>query len=123
MGKLIGLLALLFVNLTTVALAECPPYDRNDYRHWVDEDKDCQNTRHEVLIAESSTPVGFKTSKGYRVVSGSCLGAYSGDVFTDASLLDIDHLVPLKEAHESGGFDWDADRRRDYANDLSDPTP
>jgi len=29
--------------------------------------------------------------------------------------------VTLKEAHESGGFDWDADRRRDYANDLSDP--
>ena len=77
----------------------------------------------EVLIEESLTPVTFKTDKGCRVVSGNWLGAYSGDVFTDASLLDIDHLVPLKEAHESGGFDWDADRRRDYANDLSDPTP
>ena len=66
MGKLIGLLALLFVNLSTVALAECPPYDRNDYRHWVDEDKDCQNTRHEVLIEESRTPVTFKTDKGCR---------------------------------------------------------
>ena len=74
-----------------------------------------------MLIEESLTPVTFKTDKGCRVVSGSWLGAYSGDVFTDASLLDIDHLVPLKEAHESGGFDWDADRRRDYANDLSDP--
>ena len=55
------------------------------------------------------------------MVSGSWLGAYSGDVFTDASKLDIDQLVPLKEAHESGGYAWDAARRRDYANDLSDP--
>jgi len=42
-------------------------------------------------------------------------------MITDASKLDIDHLIPLKETLESGGFDWDADRRRDYANDLSDP--
>jgi hypothetical protein len=65
--------------------------------------------------------VKFNTDKGCRVVSGSWFGKYSGDVFTDASKLDIDHLVPLKEAHESGGFAWDAARRRDYANDLSDP--
>jgi hypothetical protein len=121
MGKLIGLLALLFVNLSTVALADCPPYDRKVWRHWVDEDRDCQNARHEVLIAESTTPVGFKTAKNCRVVSGNWLGAYSGKVFTDASQLDIDHLVPLKEAHESGGHAWDAYKRRDYANDLSDP--
>ena len=35
--------------------------------------------------------------------------------------MDINHLVPLKEAHESGGFAWDAAKRRDYANGLSDP--
>jgi len=40
---------------------------------------------------------------------------------TDASKLDIDPLVPLKEAHESGGHAWYPDKRRDYANDLSDP--
>ena len=52
-----------------------------------------------MLIEESLTPVTFKTEKGCRVVSSSWLGAYSGNVFTDASKLDIDHLVPLKEAH------------------------
>ena len=74
-----------------------------------------------MLIEESLEPVVFKTSKGCRVISGSWNDPYSGKTITDASKLDIDHLVPLKEAHESGGIDWDADRRRDYANDLSDP--
>ena len=55
------------------------------------------------------------------MVSGSWSEPYSRKTITDASQLDIDHLVPLKEAHESGGFAWDADRRRDYANDLSGP--
>ena len=115
------ILTLLAASLTTNTFADCPPYDRKDYRHRTDDDKDCQNTRHEVLVEESLTPVTFRTSKGCKVISGSWLGAYSGKVFTDASKLDIDHLVPLKEAHESGGYAWDAYKRREYANDLSDP--
>ena len=114
-------LLLLLLLLPAYALAECPAYDRKAWKHWVDADRDCQNTRHEVLIEESQTPVVFKTEKGCKVVAGSWMGAYSGEVFTDASKLDIDHMVPLKEAHESGGYAWDAYRKRDYANDLSDP--
>jgi len=121
MRILLTILLLLLTSTLLSASPACPAYDRKAWKHWVDEDKDCQNTRHEVLIEESRTPVTFKTDKGCRVVSGSWLGAYSGDVFTDASKLDIDHLVPLKETHQSGGFSWDAARRRDYANDLSDP--
>ena len=29
-------------------------YERTDLKHWVDEDRDCQNARHELLI-EAST--------------------------------------------------------------------
>lgn len=35
-----------------------------------------------------------------------------------ATKLDIDHVVPLAEAWDSGASKWDADRREQYANDL-----
>ena len=85
------------------------------------EDRDCQNARHEVVIAESTLPVGFKTSEGCHVVSRNWSDPYSSKTIKNASNLDIDHLVSLKGVHESGGFVWDAAKRRDYANDLSDP--
>ncbi|MEO3788049.1 HNH endonuclease family protein [Actinocorallia sp. B10E7] len=34
---------------------------------------------------------------------------------------DIDYMVPLAEAWNSGAYEWTAQRRQDYANDLGDP--
>ena len=99
-------------------------YDRSDWRHWVDTDSDCQNTRAEILIAESRTPVSFAPRDDNdlcRVIRGQWLGPWSGETFTDASDVDIDHHVPLAHAHEAGGWQWSPDRKRAYANDLSIP--
>lgn len=96
-------------------------YDRSDWRHWVDTDRDCQNTRAEALIAESLATVTFASDEECRVTGGEWLGPWSGEVFTDAGDVDIDHHVPLGHAHESGGWDWDKERKRAYANDLSHP--
>ena len=99
-------------------------YDRGDWRHWVDVDGDCQNTRAEVLIAESSAPVAFAPrddNDQCRVIRGQWRGPWSGEIFTDAGEVDIDHHVPLAHAHESGGWQWSADRKRAYANDISNP--
>ena len=99
-------------------------YDRGNWRHWVDADRDCQNTRAEVLIAESRAAVSFAPrddNDQCRVVSGQWRGPWSGAIFTDAGEVDIDHHVPLAHTHESGGWQWNADRKRDYANDLSIP--
>lgn len=98
------------------ALAE--RYDRALYRHWVDDDGDCQDTRQEVLVAESVEPPVLD-EKGCKVVSGKWLDPYTGEAITDPRRLDIDHMVPLSEAHRSGAYAWTKEQRRAFANDLS----
>ena len=98
--------------------ADIPDYDRDDWRHWADVDGDCQNARHEVLVAESLVAVTFKTDQQCQVVSGEWFAAFTGTTVTEASRVDIDHMVPLANAHRSGVWAWDADRKRAYANDL-----
>ena len=95
------------------------PYDRSEWKHWIDADDDCQNARHEVLISESAAPVEFKDSDECEVTIGRWIGPYTGDVFTDPRDLDIDHMVPLVNAHKSGGYAWNQKRKKEYANDLT----
>ena len=101
--------------------AGIPAYDRNQWRHWGDDDGDCQNTRHEVLIERSRAPVTFKTESQCQVVAGYWIGLYTNMAVASASDLDVDHMVPLKNSHDSGGWAWDAAKKEAYANDLSDP--
>ena len=81
-------------------------YDREEWSHWIDEDGDCQDTRQEVLIEESVGLVSYTDSRQCRVASGVLTGPYTGEEFTDLGELDIDHMVPLAEAHSSGGWTW-----------------
>ncbi|MCI0628233.1 MAG: HNH endonuclease family protein [Acidobacteria bacterium] len=106
-----------------VLTAAIPAYDRDDWKHWIDADGDCQNTRNEVLIRDSTAPVTFKPradGKQCTVSSGRWVDPYSTEIFTDPKDLDIDHVVALQNAHLSGGWSWDAEKRKDYANSLAD---
>ncbi len=96
------------------------PYDRNLYGGWIDADGDCQNTRQEVLIAESLVPVTLD-GRGCKVLAGRWHDPFTGRTFTNPRKLDIDHFVPLAEVHRSGGAAGPPAQRKQYANDLSDP--
>ena len=96
-----------------------PDYNRGDWRHWIDADRDCQDARQEALIAESPSSVVYEARDECRVESGDWFGAYTGESFTDPGDLDVDHMVPLANAHRSGGWAWSKERKADYANDLS----
>ena len=94
-------------------------YNRKDYLpRWADADGDCQNTRQEVLIAESRVPVTLGP-RGCRVIAGQWHDPYTGRVFTNPHRLDIDHVVPLREAHDSGAASWPRSRKHAFANDLA----
>jgi hypothetical protein len=94
-------------------------YDRGLFRHWIDADRDGCDARKEVLIQESLTQVGLGDS--CRVETGSWLSVYDNQLIIDSSKLDIDHMIPLKEAWDSGANTWDAARRQAFANDLDLP--
>ena len=98
--------------------ADLPDYDRGDWRHWTDEDRDCQNARQEVLIAESATAVTFQSDDECRVATGQWTGPYTGQAVADPGSLDVDHMVPLANAHRSGAWAWDRERKREFANYL-----
>lgn len=96
-------------------------YNRDDWGSgWVDADGDCLSTRHEVLLSESLVDTTMDSS-GCKVIGGQWFAVFTGTYVDDPSSLDIDHFVPLANAHASGGWAWSADTKRDFYNDLTDP--
>ncbi|MCP3927242.1 MAG: HNH endonuclease [Desulfobacterales bacterium] len=110
-------LILTIIILLFATSAYSAKYNRKNWKHWIDADKDGQNTRHEILIRDNIGKIKFKTKKKRRVVSGKWICPYTGNTYYKASDMDIDHIVPLKEAWRSGGADWSKEKKRAFAND------
>ncbi|MDP4705848.1 MAG: HNH endonuclease family protein [Ilumatobacteraceae bacterium] len=94
-------------------------YDRDLFADWYDADRNGCNTRKEVLIAESLDPV--QIGSGCTITGGRWFSIYDNVETTDSSKFDIDHMVPLSEAWGSGAWNWNADQRKHFANDLDQP--
>lgn len=99
--------------------SQIPSYDRELYfGSWTDEDGDCQNTRAEVLIQESLSVLGFRSSSNCVVDNGEWLDPYTNNLYYFASELDVDHVVPLYNAWQSGAYLWNDFKREEFANDM-----
>ncbi|MEV7790503.1 HNH endonuclease family protein [Streptomyces sp. NPDC087512] len=101
----------------TVAAENRTGYDRDLFPHWITQSGTC-NTRETVLKRDGS---GVVTDSSCAAVQGSWYSPYDGATWTAASDLDIDHLVPLAEAWDSGASAWTTSRRQAFANDLTRP--
>ncbi|MFI6143407.1 HNH endonuclease family protein [Streptomyces griseus] len=92
-------------------------YTRSSFRHWNagENATDGCNTRAEVLLAEAV--VAPTVGAGCKLTGGTWTSYYDGQEVTSAGALDIDHMVPLAEAWDSGASAWTPARREAYAND------
>ncbi|PAV19272.1 hypothetical protein PNOK_0420500 [Pyrrhoderma noxium] len=104
-------------QLTVAAEANSGTYSRDKFNSWIIISGKC-DTRETVLKRDGTN---VKVDSECKPTSGSWISPYTGNTFTDASKLDIDHIVPLKEAWVSGASSWTAAKREEFANDLTRP--
>lgn len=96
-------------------------YDRDLYMPdgWLETDRPGCNVRELVLIAEAVSI--SEVNQDCRPLDGLWHSWYDDRPFDNPSDLDIDHMVPLAEAHDSGAGDWPDERKSAFANDLDLP--
>ncbi|MET7314753.1 HNH endonuclease family protein [Streptomyces thermoviolaceus] len=106
-----------YLSQLTVAAEDRTGYSRDLFPHWITISGTC-NTRETVLKRDGSNVV---TDPSCAATSGSWYSPYDGATWTAASDLDIDHVVPLAEAWDSGASKWTTAQRQAFANDLTRP--
>lgn len=107
--------------LATITVAPENPrgYKRSFFKHWNDVDGDGCDSREQVLKRDA---IGLPQVDPFRcfVVEADWVSPYDGVKTSDRTAVDIDHVVALKEAWDSGAFAWSEAQRTAYANDTSD---
>jgi hypothetical protein len=88
-------------------------YDRDRFYLWSSV-RGC-DTRERVMARQNLVSNGAACGPS----RGRWFSAYDGATTRNPSTFDIDHVVPLAEAWESGAFRWTAARRERFANDLA----
>ncbi|MFD5542724.1 HNH endonuclease family protein [Streptomyces sp. NPDC127079] len=101
----------------TVAAENRTGYSRDLFPTWDTISGTC-NTREWILKRDGTNVV---TNSACTATSGSWYSPYDGATWTAASDVDIDHLVPLAEAWDSGASKWTTAQREALANDVTRP--
>lgn len=70
------------------------------------------------MIRDSQAPVTFTGTRTCTVDSGLWYDPYSDETFQLASEVQIEHVIPLSEAHKSGSWAWTLEKRKAFTNFL-----
>ena len=95
-------------------------YDRSSFSHWRDPDRNGCDARNDILRRDLTNLVIKSDSNGCKVLGGVLADPYSGkniDFVFGASLVDIDHVVALSNAWQTGAFQFTSEIRLQFAND------
>jgi len=97
---------------------------------WADTDGNGCNQRDDVLFRDAApgyeVTIATQGACDHDVIAGTWRDAYSGRLLTFTNLKDqaqaqaiqIDHVVSLSDAWETGAWAWTRDERIMFANDL-----
>jgi hypothetical protein len=97
-------------------------YSREQFPHWKDPDKNGCDARNDILKRDLTKVVFKADTNNCKVVAGSLLDPYSNRLITfdlskSASTIDIDHVVALSNAWQTGAFQLTLTQRTNFAND------
>ena len=97
-------------------------YDRDDWPHWRDTNGSGCNSRQDLLImyAYNNNDEGDETIDvtDCVVADGNWFSWYDATETSNSSSLDVDHIVSLAEAYDSGGANWSRSQKQEFANYL-----
>lgn len=95
-------------------------YLRSLFPHWNDTNRSGCNARQDVLFAQVIGLPQVDLFDRCVIVEADWYSLFDGITHSGSpSELDVDHVVSLAEAWDSGAWAWDRQRRQLFANDVS----
>lgn len=111
-------------QLPVINESPAPHYDRIRFGDgWADLDGDGCSTRNEILARDLARPTFRENTNDCVVQTGVLAEPYLGETVDfvrgagTSELVQIDHVVALANAWRSGAWQWDDQKRLEFAND------
>src|SRR4051794_29036286 len=96
-------------------------YDRDEFgQAWLDTNRNGCDTRSDILARDLTNLTVTPGTNGCRVEAGTLADPYTGTLIQYVrgnDTVDIDHVVALSNAWQTGAFGWDVRKRAAFAND------
>ena len=95
-------------------------YSRSQFPHWSDPDRNGCDARNDTLKRDLTNIIYKVGTRDCKVIAGQLLDPFSGEVLiftSEKSTVDIDHVVALSNAWQTGAAYFDKTKRSQIAND------
>ena len=107
-------------NLEVKGRAPKTGYARSQFPHWSDPDRNGCDARNDTLKRDLTNITYKAGTRDCKVIAGQLLDPFSGKVITFSTtkvVIDIDHVVALSNAWQTGAAYFDKNKRSQIAND------
>ena len=107
-------------NLEVKGRAPKTGYARSQFPHWSDPDRNGCDARNDTLKRDLTNITYKAGTRDCKVIAGQLLDPFSGKVITFSTtkvVIDIDHVVALSNAWQTGAAYFDKSKRTQIAND------